>query len=42
LAASHTVTSLDALNENTTIEKIGMYRNAKPNAMQVTTKNERR
>ena len=36
------VTSFDALKENTTIEKIGIYRNAKPNAMQVMTKNERR
>ena len=38
LAGSHTVTSLDALNENTTIERMGMYRNAKPKPRQV--KNE--
>src|ERR1700675_2684138 len=39
-AASHTVTSLDALKENTTIERIGMYRNAKPSPKQVNTKYE--
>jgi hypothetical protein len=42
LAASHTVTSLEALKENTTMERIGMYRNAKPKARQVVMKNERR
>jgi hypothetical protein len=41
-AASHTVTSFDALKENTTIERIGMYRNAKPKARQLTMKYERR
>jgi hypothetical protein len=40
LAASHTVTNFDALKENTTIDKIGMYRNANPNPRQVKMKNE--
>jgi hypothetical protein len=42
LAASHTVTSLDALKENTTIDKIGTYRKAKPNPRQVRMKYELR
>ncbi len=41
-AASHTVTSFEALKENTTIDRIGMYRNAKPNPKQVNTKYELR
>jgi hypothetical protein len=41
-AASQTVTSFDALKEKTTIDKMGMYRNAKPNARQVMMKYERR
>src|SRR5271165_6799820 len=41
-AASHTVTSLDALNENTTIDKIGMYKKAKPRPRQVKMKYELR
>jgi hypothetical protein len=42
LAESQTVTNFDALKENTTIDKMGTYRNAKPKAMQVTMKYERR
>src|SRR6202453_3845320 len=41
-AESHTVTNFDALNENTTMERMGMYRNANPNARQVRMKYERR
>jgi hypothetical protein len=41
-AASQTVTSFEALKENTTIDRMGMYRNANPNAMQVMMKYERR
>src|SRR5271168_1756238 len=41
-APSHTVTSFDALKENTTIDRIGMYRNAKPNPKHVRIKNELR
>jgi hypothetical protein len=41
-APSHTVTSFEALKENTTIDSIGMYRNAKPNPRQVRMKNELR
>jgi hypothetical protein len=40
LAASHTVTSLDALNENTTMDRMGMYRKANPNPRQVRMKYE--
>jgi hypothetical protein len=36
------VTSFEALKENTTMDRIGMYRNAKPKARQVTMKYERR
>jgi hypothetical protein len=38
LALSQTVTSFDALKENTTIDRIGMYRNANPKPMQVKMK----
>jgi hypothetical protein len=41
-AESHTVTNFDALNENTTMERMGTYRNANPNARQVRMKYERR
>jgi hypothetical protein len=41
-AASHTVTSLEALKENTTMDRMGTYRNAKPKARQVRMKKERR
>ena len=41
-AESQTVTSFEALNENTTIDRMGMYKNANPNAMQVMMKYERR
>ena len=34
-AASHTVTRRELLNENTIIDRIGTYRNAKPNASAV-------
>src|SRR3984957_6196229 len=40
LAASHTVTNFDALKENTTIDRIGTYKNAKPNPRQVRMKYE--
>jgi hypothetical protein len=30
LAVSHTVTSFEALKENTTMDRMGMYRNANP------------
>jgi len=36
------VTNLDALKENTTIDRMGMYRNANPNARQLMMKYERR
>ena len=40
---AHTVTSFEALKENTTIDRIGMYRNANPNASAgQDTKNELR
>ena len=42
MAESQTVTNFDALKENTTIDRMGMYRNANPNARQVTMKYERR
>jgi hypothetical protein len=42
LAESQTVTNLDALKENTTIDRMGMYRNANPNARQLMMKYERR
>jgi hypothetical protein len=42
LAVSHTVTSLDALKENTTIDRMGMYKKAKPNPRQVRMKYELR
>src|SRR5271154_2251550 len=41
-AASQTVTSFDALKENTTIDSIGTYRKAKPKPKQVKMKNELR
>jgi hypothetical protein len=41
-ALSQTVTSLEALKENTTIDKIGMYKNANPIPMQVRMKYELR
>src|SRR5271163_2230043 len=34
-APSQTVTSFDALNENTTIDRMGMYKKAKPSPRQV-------
>ena len=40
-ALSHTVTNFEALKENTTMDRMGMYRNAKPNARQVRMKNDR-
>src|SRR5580704_3592342 len=42
LALSQTVTSLDALKENTTIDNMGMYKNANPIPMQVRMKYELR
>jgi hypothetical protein len=42
LAESQTVTNFDALKENTTIDRMGMYRNANPNARQLMMKYERR
>jgi hypothetical protein len=42
LAVSHTVTSLDALKENTTIDRMGIYRKAKPRPKQVKMKYELR
>jgi hypothetical protein len=41
-ALSQTVTSFEALKENTTMDRIGMYRNANPSPMQVRIKNELR
>ena len=37
-AASHTVTSFEVLKENTTIDMIGKYRKANPNARQAREK----
>jgi hypothetical protein len=41
-ALSQTVTSLDALKENTTMDRMGMYRNAKPKPRHVRMKKELR
>jgi hypothetical protein len=37
----HTVTSFDSLNEKITIERIGMYKKAKPNTSEVSRNKER-
>ena len=39
---AHTVTSFEELKEKKTIDRIGTYRNANPNASMVSTKKERR
>ena len=39
---AHTVTSFEELKEKKTMERIGTYRNANPNASMVSTKKERR